>query len=97
MKHYYYCDTSPIRHRPYRGIAPFSKNKKCFDYKAPFSYKAPSGFSILPHSNLMHLNVLSRAEQYVGIYHTGAISFKYRETISKRNNKTDYRDIEISQ
>ena len=39
----------------------------------------------------------SRAGQYVGIYRTGAIALKYRDAISKRYNKTDYQDIEISQ
>ena len=38
-----------------------------------------------------------RAGQCVGIYRTGAISLKYRDAISKKYNKTDYRDIEISQ
>ena len=43
------------------------------------------------------LIVWCRAGQYVVIYHTGAISLKYPDAISKMCNKTDYRDIEISQ
>ena len=43
------------------------------------------------------MSVGARAGQYVGIYRTGASSLKYRDAISKKYNKTDYRDIEISQ
>ena len=39
----------------------------------------------------------SRARQYVGMYRTGAISLKYRDALSKKHNKTDYRDIEVAQ
>ena len=41
----------------------------------------------------------TRAGQYVhvGTYRTGAITLKYRDAISKKYNKTDNRDIEISQ
>ena len=51
--------TSVIRHWSYRPkwIVPFSKNQKCFNYnarynyRAPFSDKPPSSFSILPLAN----------------------------------------------
>ena len=36
-----------------------------------------------------------RAGRYVGINRTGAIALKYRDAISKKYNKTDYRNIAI--
>ena len=38
-----------------------------------------------------------RAGQYVGIYHTDAISLKYRDVLSQNHNKTEYRIIMILQ
>ena len=50
-------------------------------------------------SSLLWVSGSGRAEQYVGIYmyHTRATYLKYRDAISKKHSKTDYRDIEISQ
>ena len=45
----------------------------------------------------MFLLGFGKAGKYVGINRTGAISLKYLDAISENHNKTDYKEIKISQ
>ena len=64
-----------------------------------FALLTQSCICALTHESFTHasVNLGARAVQYVGIYRTGAISLRYRDAISKKHIKTDYRNIEISQ